>query len=282
VRDNATGETVATGANAAGEYDDVRGTAIGDIKFSAIPYTTEDIGKTFTYTISEYIPVGADVAITYDETSVYTATVVVGVQNGEMTFDVTIVDENDTELGTDDKMTFENEFEDVTEVVVYGTKDLFGRPFRDGDDWTFTVTAVNGGPIPDASPLTIHADENPEFEFVFKFSSDDLIETDPESGVQTRLTTKDFEYTITESGDVVGIKNDDEPKHVKIRLTSLSGHVSAIVVDEDTDELVWHNRLVDGIKLPGTGSLEALWFVLAGLCVIATGLVLRRRLLRKE
>lgn len=282
IRDNATGEIVSTGANVGAEYDEATNKSTGEIKFSAIPYTTDDIGKTFTYTVSEYVPVGANAAITYDNTSVYTMTVVVGVQNGEMTFDVTIVDENDTALGTGDKMIFENEFEDVTEVIVHGTKDLFGRPFRDGDDWTFTVATVNGGPIPDASPLTIHADEDPEFDFVFRFSSDDLIETDPDSGVQTRVTTKDFEYTITESGDVIGIKNDDEPKHVKIRLTSLSGYVSARVIEEDTDELVWHNRLVDGVKLPGTGSLEALWFVLAGLCVIATGLLLRRRFLRKE
>ena len=76
------------------------------------------------------------------------------------------------------------------------------------------------------------------------------------------------------------IKNDSEPKNVTIRLTSLSGNVSARVVEDETDELTWRNVL--GIRLPGTGSLEALWFVLAGLAIIAIGLVIRRKLLRQE
>ena len=280
VRDAETGETVSTGANVAAEYDEDTGTATGEIKFSAIPYTTDDVGKTFTYTVSEYVPEGADASMTYDTTHVYTVTVVVGVQNGEMTFDVTIVDQEGNELSDEDKMTFENEFEDVTEVVVNAEKQLAGREFQDGDDWTFTVEAVNGGPLPEESAVTIHADEDNEFQFVFKFSSDDLVETDSDTGEQTRVTTKDFEYTITESGSVPGVKNDDTPKHIKIRLTSLSGHVTARVIEDESDAMVWNNYL--GVNLPGTGSTEALWFVLAGLCVIAVGLVLRRRLLQKD
>ena len=201
-------------------------------------------------------------------------------QNGEMTFDVTIVDQEGNELPADDKMTFENEFEDVTEVVVNAEKQLAGREFQDGDDWTFTVEAVNGGPLPEESAVTIHADEDNEFQFVFKFSSDDLVETNSDTGEQIRVTTKDFEYTITESGSVPGVKNDDTPKHIKIRLTSLSGHVTARVIEDESDAMVWNNYL--GVNLPGTGSTEALWFVLAGLCVIAVGLVLRRRLLQKD
>lgn len=279
VKDTATNETVSTGSNQAAEYDQNTNSATAAIKFTAIPYTTDDIGKTFTYEISEYVPSGVDASVTYDS-KVYTMTVTVGVSGGEMTFEKSIVDNNGNALGEGDVMTFENEFEDVTEVVVLGEKRLLGRDFRDGDDWTFTVESVNGGPLPEIPAITIQADESNEFEFVFKFSSDDLVETDDATGEQTRLTTKDFEYTITESGLVPGVLNDLTPKHVKIRLTSLSGHVSARVLPDESDELVWHNKL-DGAKLPGTGSMEAIWFVLAGLCVIAIGLIVRRRLLHE-
>ena len=270
------GNAVATGTNAAAEYDETTDTATGEIKFTAIPYTAEDIGKTFVYTVKEYKPGTATSSIVYDETSIYTVTVTVGATNGEMTFDVEISDENNVVLNDGEKMTFENAFYDVTDVVINGLKQLQGRDFIESDEWTFTLAAVDNGPLPDERSVVLHPFEDDEFQFTIQFSSDDLI--DRETG--ERLTTRDFHYTITETGSVTDIKNDSEPKNVTIRLTSLSGNVSARVVEDETDELTWRNVL--GVRLPGTGSLEALWFVLAGLAIIAIGLVIRRKLLRQE
>ena len=269
------GNSVSTGTNAAAEYDEDANTSTGEIKFTAIPYTAEDIGQTFVYTVKEYKPATADSSLVYDETSVYTLSVTVGIENGEMTFDVEIVDEMHNVLTDGEKMTFENEFYDVTEITIDGVKQLQGRDFIESDEWVFTLNAVDGGPMPTEPEVVLHPFEDAEFQFTIQFSGADLVDNDG-----NRVTTKDFHYTITETGDVAEIKNDAEPKNVTIRVTSLSGALSATIVEEDTDELVWRNVL--GVRLPGTGSLEALWFALAGLAIIAIGLVIRRKLLRQE
>ena len=272
---DADGNSVSTGTNVAAEYDETANKATGEIKFTAIPYTFEDVGKTFVYTVREYKPEVTDASLVYDETSVYTVTVVVGVDNGEMTFDVEISDETNTVLGANEKMTFENEFYDTVEITINGVKQLQGRDFIESDAWTFTIAATDGGPLPDETSVVVHPYEDNSFQFTMQFSADDLVD-----GNGNRVSTKDFHYTITESGDVDEIRNDAAPKNVTIRVTSLGGGMSVQTVGDETDELVWRNVL--GVRLPGTGSLEALWFLLAGLAVIVVGLMIHRKLAWQE
>ena len=247
------GNTVATG-----ESDEE-----GHVEFSAIPYANDDIGKTFHYTAKEYIPADQSGYI-YDPT-IYTVDVTVGSDNMEMTFDVKINDGDVSEL------VFVNQVVNDIDLPIEGTKELSGRDFQEGDIWTFTINSEDG-PVPAEDSVEVNAFEDPTFLFTLHFTAEDL-GTD---------NSKVFTYTITESGSVVGVKNDDEPHTIKVTL-SRSGTGLVATIDEDaSDSLTWVNEMMEGIKLPGTGSMTALYVMLAGLALTIVAVLVFRRKTQKE
>lgn len=226
----------------------------GNVTFTAIPFTNDDIGKTFHYTVKEYIPANQS-GYVYDRT-VYNVDVEVGSDNNEMTFDTTINDGEVTE------MVFRNTVVTDVDIDVTGTKELTGRPFREGDVWTFTIASTDG-PLPDQTSIDVNAFRDPSFTFNLHFTSDDLGSN----------ASKTFVYTITETGNVVGVRNDGEPHTVKVTV-SRSGSALSAVVEEAESDLTWTNEMMEGVKLPGTGSMTAIYIMIAGLLLTAVAFVI--------
>lgn len=240
-----TGNTVATGQN-----DEE-----GHVAFTAIPFESDDVGKTFHYTVQETIPVDQS-GYNYDRT-VYNVTVVVGSDNGEMTFDTTI---NDGEV---ENMVFTNEIVNDVDLEIPCVKELTGRPFREGDKWTFTIDSDNG-PVPAEYEKEVDAFHDPEFLFTLHFTSEDL-------GTNA---SKVFTYTITESGSVVGVRNDSDPHTVTVTLSRNGSALVAVIDEDNSDSLTWVNEMMEGVKLPGTGSMTAIYVALIGLLIIGAAWIL--------
>ncbi|HHW94305.1 MAG TPA: Cna B-type domain-containing protein, partial [Clostridiaceae bacterium] len=104
--------------------------ANGSVTFDAIPFTQDDIGKTYTYTISEVK--GNLGGVTYDN-KVVTVSVAVDVDNsGNLQFSPTYSPEDTT---------FNNSYAaDDADATLSGTKELTGRTLADGE-FTFELYA---------------------------------------------------------------------------------------------------------------------------------------------
>jgi pilin isopeptide linkage protein/LPXTG-motif cell wall-anchored protein len=227
--------------------------AEGNITFN-IPYTTEDVGNSYTYTAHEVIP-DETFGITYDKT-VFTVSVDVSADNGKLTGSVNIADH--------DSMIFNNTYAASTDIIVSGKKVLTGRDFRDTDKWTFTLDGE--GPKPAETSVEIYPAQGDEFSFTIPFSVSDM----------DGQRTKDFEYTVTESGFVPLVANDTSVKSFTVRITDEgTGVMKAEIVDADNLDLTFTNRAL--VTLPMTGSMTSIWIMLAGLLVIAAGYAYSRK-----
>lgn len=102
---------------------------------------------------------GTKGGITYDET-MQEVHVIVKDEKGDGTLTVTVdpqgADPQGT-LGTPYEFTNEYSLTELraTDVSVSGTKTLEGRDFREGDSFTFTVTALDAAPLPKTTTVTI-------------------------------------------------------------------------------------------------------------------------------
>ena len=93
---------------------------------------------------------------------------------------------------------FTNTYETEGETYIYVKKSLEGRSWQDGDDWTFTLTAADGTPMPATTVIHATSENTSEFRFgPIAYDQDDIGET--------------YTYTVTESGTVDGVTNDGTP-----------------------------------------------------------------------
>ena len=154
------------------------------IDFGKVSFTEADAGKTYTYTIAE---TGEVAGVTNDSAKAVTVTVA---DNGDGTLKV-------TNSADEEPVTFENVYEAEGETTLKGAKTLSGREFRAGDQWTFTVTADEGTPMPAKTSVTIAPESGSSADVDFgKISF-----TEADAG-------KTYNYTITETGTVAGVTND--------------------------------------------------------------------------
>ena len=216
---------VATGTNIAD------GTASNEIHFTQIAYKAEDftsevegpVTKTFTYQITEDRPQQATSEnnytwenITYDP-NVITATVTVtynpdaNVNNGESFFTHTTTYSPETD-------TFNNKYTATIETDLKATKSITGQrnKFKAGDTWTFKVTATETSATPGNTAIPMP----PTTEIVIApDTGDEIAEIDFGKITFTKADVgRTYVYTISEEGNVPGIKND-EAKTVKITVS---------------------------------------------------------------
>ena len=88
------------------------------------------------------------------------------------------------------------------------TKKIEGRTFLDGDEWTFTVTAADGTPMPEYNPVVLTPAAG-ETEADIDFGSIEYGLAD---------AGKTYTYTITETGTIAGVTNDSEEKTVTVTI----------------------------------------------------------------
>ena len=231
----------------------------GSIKF-------EQAG-TYVYQIKE--AAGGDSSLTYDK-SVYTVTVTVG-----ETFDGTLavssimektVGVDGTELEepeavADKVAAFTNVFDTSTVRGTYeltGTKSIDGRAFREGDSFTFNVSATEGTPMPDGvdedGNVTITPAEGTEVNFSF--------------GTIPFTQTGEYVYTVSEAaGSDDRIAYDATIYTVTLSVTDADNNgtfevAPSVAVDAVAVEggLVWTNRYTpeatDSVTVAATKNLK--------------------------
>ena len=167
-----------------------------DFEFAAINYDESDIGKTYTYTITE----SGEVA---GVTNAAAQAVTVKVEDNK---DGTLKVTNSTDS---DKPVFVNTYEAEGETTLRGAKIIENRDFQKNDKWTFTLTGPEGAPMPSEKSVTIEPEEGRSAEFSFgpiQYATADI--------------GKEYTYTITESGKVNGVTNDAvTAKTVTVKVT---------------------------------------------------------------
>ena len=127
----------------------VTNAADGSISFGQISFTTDDVGNTYVYKITEEIPQDTN-GITYDRTTYYAHMTVQVVKepDGESIVTVSTVYkdgplEDSKVLDKITRAEFTNEYEakPIENVVINGQKTITGREWLDGESYGFTLAA---------------------------------------------------------------------------------------------------------------------------------------------
>lgn len=184
VTDNETGAVKSTGKN----------DADGLVKFSAMTYTVDDAGKTFTYTVRE-VPGDENKGLTYDATT-YTVTVSVA-DDGQGNLTATVTG--------GDNMVFNNGYEAANGSVSLDVrKVLEGRDLTAGE-FTFLLQDVYGNTVAASN------EANGVVNFPVIAYSKDQLEGE---------ASKDFTYTVREEkGEDATVEYDETVYTVVIRVT---------------------------------------------------------------
>ena len=168
--------------------------APGTADFGSVSYKLADAGNTYTYTITEATE-GFGSGWSGGQV---TATVKVGEDNGDGTLKASTVT-----YSPEDK-TITNEYSTSGEGEVKVTKVLAGRDWADDDEFTFTLSAASGTPMPPKTEVTITKDDAGKTESFGKIKF-------------TKAGT--YTYTVTETkGSADGVAYDTTPHSVTIVL----------------------------------------------------------------
>lgn len=179
--------------------------ASGKVKFKAIKYT--EVGQ-HTYTLHEVK--GDAGGITYDGT---TYTIVTTIRdNGKGQLVATHELGNPKDPKDVKSIEFKNAYTtNDAEASLAGIKNLKAAddltPAGITGKFTFIVTGEDGAPMPTSTSVTNGADGKVDFGKI-TFTLDDLNKALGEKPEKREHT---FTYTVTESGEVAGVTNDDKP-----------------------------------------------------------------------
>lgn len=252
---------VATGTNAANgtiTFDDITYTT-ENLAAAATPEGSPEVGKTagapqvtdkgtvytFNYTVSEVEP-AADSGVTASTAAQNITVTVTDDGNGTLTPVVT--------YGDGDPLAFENVYGGDAEfpLDIAGAKQIVGAqdglnvPVLKADDYEFTIVgnpAQDGTPAPMPAVTTVANDAsgNVTFEDIV-YTMENTFGHASATGVATLTAgrTQVFTYTISESGSVDGVTNEQGTKTVEVTVTDLGGgkleaEVTSVKTDEGAD-----------------------------------------------
>ncbi|MBR4024461.1 MAG: Cna B-type domain-containing protein, partial [Firmicutes bacterium] len=220
----------------------------GKATFDAITYDESDIGKTYTYTITED---GFGTGWTADPGKVITATVKV-IDNGDGTLDTEVTYDPE-----DDTIT--NKYDAEGEVELKAIKAIEGAGWPANGSITFTL-AGEGGTLPETKTVTLTAPGTAEFDAI-TYDESDIGET--------------YTYTITEDGfgdgwtadpgkvitaTVKVIDNGDGTLDTEVTYDPEDDTITNVYAAEGTAELK-AIKAIEGAGWPENGSIT---FTLAG------------------
>lgn len=254
-------------------YRNTRDTGI--ITTAHIPFTTDDAGKEFQYYVTELQPTdtgdyngkllpGAEKnsngelvykGVTFDKEPEKVIIKVETVVNGE---GKTVIQASFTSGGDEaHRLSFVNSYNAEGTFAMTGTKNIEGRTFDGKEEFTFTVKAENGAPMPAGADqdgnITIQpaaGGKTSKIDFgKISFTSSDMKDAKRQESKDKPghfEYYKDFTYTITEQGtDENGMDYDTTPKTVTIRVTDDGyGNLTATYLKDGkpvTDGPVWNN-----------------------------------------
>lgn len=241
-----------------------RNSTTGDITISGITFKTENIGKEYKYILSELQPTdngkvdgnpieGAKKnndgnwvykGITFDKEA---KEIIISVNSSDGTNEIQA-------QVTGNNFEFVNSYDASTTLALNGTKKITGREFKSGDIFTFEITEENGAPLPknaegqEMSSVTINPQSGKTAGI--DFGTITFTQADMEGAVaeknqdgSTKQYTKDFTYTLTETGtDGKGMTYDKTPKKVTITVTDDNHGTMKAAVKEGSEELEWTNK----------------------------------------
>lgn len=228
--------------------------AAGTIDFSEIKYTTESLNRdaetgvatrdtagetdvyTYQYTVSEVTDNLADQGITATNASFSIKVKVTDDRKGSLTAEVIYPD------GSDNGLAFQNVYGqgETVDLVLKGQKVLESAEGLKVPDitgkYTFTLEGLEGAPMPESNTATNDQAGNVTFgtitykmEEVFgnaaTTTADDVEAATDDSGIETYTAgrTKTYTYTVTESGTVAGVTNENAVKTIEVTVTDLGG-----------------------------------------------------------
>lgn len=152
----------------------------GVVVFEDITFTSQDVGKTYRYEITEKVPADARPGMTYDS-KVWIATVVVSHENvdGKNVVKVSATYAREGESESLGEAAFKNSYkpEAFTESgVIKGEKRLVGRDMLDTDNFNFSLSLVSGPENGVASDIALEHKTNGN---VVNFESGEMTFTKP-------------------------------------------------------------------------------------------------------
>lgn len=243
------GTTVATGTNAQDS----------SITFSEIHYTAQKLLKDVVDGIATVNTVNDKNVYTYAYTVKEDASQLdegVTVIEGSFNIKVNVTDNEDGTLsiavvypeGSGDTLIFRNAYGQGSEAVINmsGTKQLLVASGDHAPDitgkYTFTLTGSEGAPMPDKKETTNDAAGNINFGDI-TFTMENVFGktvklTDSDAAILSAQRTKTFTYTITESGQVPGVTNDQQiTKTIKVIVTDHGDGTLSVDTDASSDPL---------------------------------------------
>lgn len=226
-----------------------------EFAFDEIGYKLRDLAgaksRTFVYTIAE----SGSVAGVQNDTEAHTVTVTV-TDNGDGTLTAVPVYSDG-----EGKASFTNVYGADGTFVLSGTKQITGRKFRTGDNWTFTVKAREAdAPLPENTEVTVTPDAGTTAAISFGriHFGDEIFRGVKAAADGSR--TRSFVYDVTESGKMEGVTNDAKQKHT-VTVTAADdgkGNITATAVYSDGAALVFVNEYdaSGSVELRGVKKLE--------------------------
>ena len=212
--------------------------AHGVVVFEGITFTSEDVGKTYQYKISEKVPTNPRPGMTYDD-AVWIATVTVTHEtvDGENLVKVSATYAREGESESHGEAAFENSYtpEAFAESgIIKGEKQLVGRDMLDTDNFNFSLSLVSGPENGVASDMALEHKTNGNV-VIFK------------SGEMTFTKPGEYTFNIRENApaeDGAGITWDrhvatatvtivDNNGTLALRNVSYDNTTSAIDADKD-------------------------------------------------
>ena len=196
----------------------------GDYSFGKIEYTE---AGTYYYTVSEQGKGTTVDGITYDATEYKITVTVADDGKGKL------VAKADREV---DELNFTNTYKATGSTTLTATKNLTGRSFQSGDNWTFTVTA---------SPATAPMPEHPVITTSATSGNSETLDFGKINYTLDKVGT--YVYTITESGNVTNVENDPiAARTVTVTVTDNGDGTLNVQKTEDKNGLTFTNKYAEG------------------------------------
>lgn len=212
--------------------------------FDSIEYGAGDIGKTYTYTVTES---GSAACVTNDADS-HTVTVTIGKddKSGAPVVNAKYVNGEDA---SENLLRFVNTYHASGSTDLKAYKKLTGRPFQAGDSWTFTVSCDDAAaPLPLQRSVTLDPQAGQSSASV-DFGT--IAYTQADIG-------KTYVYSVSESGDVEGVTNDAREHTVTVSIADGGNGQLAISRSESEAGLNFVNayQAQTDFELGGTKHLD--------------------------
>ena len=276
------GKTLADGAfsfTLTGNGQNQSKSNVGDtVTFDALSYDQDDIGQTYTYTVKEVIPNPVPAGYTYDKSEYEVAvTVVVDPDDASKLAPTKVIkkvvdkdgnavaEADQTEIAT---MSFSNSYAAVGKGEVKVQKVLEGRDWTDDDEFTFTISAAEGTPMPATTSITIKKSDTNQTksfgEIEFTKAGDYTYTVKETKGTLGGVTYDETERTVTiktvddGKGNIIAAEGSELIQTTKITNTYAAKGLAEIKVQKvlegrewkDTDTFTFTLTAVDDAPMP--------------------------------